>query len=322
MMKQSEHIDCLMKLSQKRSELVENIQAMYGMYLSTNSDKDFEKLILLLDAYCMPWVRKKLWMTGCYSDENEHTALQEARISVWESILKDRAAGSNKGTFAYFAFDLYKKRTYDVMRKVLGIRKKLDTCSMEEAIGDDGKTIAETMSATDTKHMDEMGQMYDKLFRAYCEGFLTSKAFPPRILALYYARVLPHLLSSIPESKAASAKWAFERMGSSTMWELKEDSEQELQKNVWTALHWCEEFICQMNEESDMGSTHGILKNMVYTAVYTKGKIEDWADSMHKTTVKAVMRQLPENRELYSEVVDHISQEDVLGCFIKGGKGK
>lgn len=321
-MKQSEHVDCLMKLSRKRSELVENIQAAYGTYLSTDSDKDFEKLILLLDAYCVPWVRKKLWATGCYSDENEHTALQEARISVWKSILKDRTIGSNHDTFAYFAFDLYKKRTYDVMRKVFGMQKKLDTCSMEEAIGDDGKTLEETIRVEDTEHLNEMGQMYDELFRVYCEGFLTSKAFPPRILALYYARVLPHLLDSIPESKAASAKWAFERMGNSTMWELKEDSEKELQKNVWDNLHWCEEFICQMNEESDMGNTHCILKNMVYTAVYTKGKIEDWADSMHKTTVKAVMRLLPENKELYGQVVEHISQGDVLGCFIKGGKRK
>ena len=321
-MKQSEHVDCLMKLSRKRSEQVESIQAMYGTYLSSDSDKDFEKLILLLDAYCVPWVRKKLWMAGCFSDENEHTALQEARISVWETILKNRAAGVKKDTFAYFAFKLYQNKTYDVIRRVLGMRKKLDTCSMEEIIGDGEKTIAETIQEQDSKYMDEMEQMYDKLFRFYCESFLTSKAFPPRILALYYARVLPHLLNSIPESKAASAKWAFERMGDSTMWELKEDSEKELQKNVWADLRWCEEFICQMNEESDIGGTRGILKNMVYTAVYTKGKVEDWADSMHKTTVKAVMHRLPENKELYSQLVDHISQRDILGCFIKGGKGK
>ncbi len=319
-MEQSEHIDYLIKLSRKRSELVKNIQVMYDTYLNSNSNSDFEKLALLLDAYCVPWVRKKLWMTGCYSDENEHTALQEARIAVWENILKDRTAGSGKGTFAYFAFKLYQNKTYDVLRNVLGRRTKLDVCSMEEVVGEDGKTIEETIPAADSELTDEMRQMYDKLFRIYCEGFLTSKAFPPRILALYYARVLPHLLCAIPDTKAASAKWAFERMGNRTMWELKEDSENELQKKVDAALCWCKEFIGQMNKESDIGNTPCILKNIVYTAVYTKGKIEDWADSMHKKTVKAVMHLLPENEELMSQVEEYVSEGDTLYHFFRGGK--
>lgn len=320
-MKQSEHIDHLIKISKERSDQVEKIQIAYRKYLGGNDD-DFEKLVVLLDTYCLPWVRKQLWKTGCYSDENEHTALQEAKIAVWENILKDRAAGSEKGSFAYYAFRIYQNKTRDIVRKVSRERAKLDICSMEEPIGEDRKTVGDTLPAADIKTIDEMRQMYDRLFRVYCEGFLTSKAFPPRILALYYARVLPHLICAIPDTKAASAKWAFERMGSRTMWELKEDSENELQKNVDAYLCWCEEFICQLNKESNIGDTPCTLKNIVYTAVYTKGKIEDWADSMHKTTVKAVMHLLSENKELLSQIEEYISQGDVLYRFFKGGKSR
>lgn len=321
-MKQSEYIDHLTKVPEKQPDYVEKIQRAYQKYLDSNYDEDFGKLLKLLDTYCRPWMRRKLWNTGCYSYENEHTALQESHIAVWENITKDRANGDEKKMFAYFAFKLYQNKTRDIVRNGIRQKAKMDICSMEAPIGENGKTVGDTLMANDIKTTDEIRQMYDKLFRIYCKGFLNSKAYPPRILALYYARVLPHLKCAIPDTKATSAKWAFEKMGSRTMWELKEDSENELQKNVDAYLRWCEEFICQMNEEFDMGGTTCILKDIVYTEAYTKGKIEDWADSMHKTTVKAAMHLLSENKELLRQVKDYVSQGDVLYRFFQGGKSR
>lgn len=319
-MRQSEHIEKLLKRSKKQSELVGKIQQAYENYLESNSDKDFENLELLLDTYCRSWVRKKLWELGCYSDENEHTALQEAKIAIWQDVWKARASATKREVFAFFAFKVYKNKTWDIVRNILKKRANMDICSMEETIGQDGKNIEETIAAPDSETVDEKRWIFDKLFQIYCRGFMTAEVFPPRALALYYARVLPHLLCVISDRKTASAKWAFETMGNRTMWELKEDSENELKKKVDASLCWCEGFIHQMNEKLNIGNVSCVLKDVVYTVVYSKGKIEDWANSMHKTTVKAVMHLLPQNKELMNQIEEYISEGDVLFRPLREGK--
>lgn len=319
---QREHIELLMKESLARGNKAVVIQCVYEKYMEHMADDTFAELLVLLDDYCISWVKKRLWSTGCYSDENVHTSLQEARIAVWEAVMKDVERNDKKDHFLAYAFGIYKKKTFTVIRNTLRLRFRMKSESFSTPVGNEGKTLEDCLPPVqpDFGEKDEIRNMYDNIFRIYCISFLTSEAFPPSILALYYARVLPHLLDEIPESKATSAKWAFERMGNESIWGLKQDSELTIRKSVDKQLAWGDSFLHKLNEEICIGGETLLLRDIIYTSVYNKRKIEDWADYMHKKTMKVAADLIFENKELLDILKEYIPQKDVLYRFIKEGE--
>lgn len=316
-MKQFDHIEFLINESAKRDRKVSKIQALYEEYIIEYSDCVFTELIQILDEYCTPWVRKHLWGSGCYTDENEHTVLQAARMAVWESTLKGANQSEIKESFAYYAFGIYKKKTLDVIRKISRRRAKIEFTSIDEPMGDGGKSIIDVLPPMqpDFGEKEEVRRVYEGVFRIYCSSFMNSKTFPPRCLALYYARVLPHLLDEIPDSKATSAKWAFARMGKQSVWVLTQDSEKTLQNDIDENLTWGPEFIRQLNDEINISGKIWQLKDIIYTSVYDKGKIEDWADYMHKATIKASSKLLLDDKDLLELVKEYIATDSLLRRF-------
>lgn len=328
-MDQKEHIELLIKNSKEQTDRAGKIQTAYRLYCEEKSDSSFSKLITLLDAYCLSWVRKELWKTDCYTEENEHSILQESRLAVWNYISKDCRDNILRETFAYYAFGIYKNKTLDVIRKISRKRAKWgEDESLDKTIGENEKTLGDSLPSKefDGEKNQEVRKMYEMLFHTYCMTFMGSTTFPPRSLALFYARVLPHLLhinhniDTIPDTKATSAKWAFEKMGDSTVDQLKENSEKLLQREVSKDLIWCEEFVNQLEKTIDIESRKVILRDVIYTSVYDKGKIEDWADYMHKATTKAAINFVLNNHELLSLVKEYVSQKDILYRFVEGGE--
>lgn len=316
-MEQSEHIDFLINESVKREQKASKIQCLYEDYKVYYSDSTFTELIQILDEYCTPWVRKHLWSAGCYSDENEHTVLQNARMAVWESTIRDKNKSEIKETFAFYAFGIYKKKTLDIIRNISRKRARIEVTSIDEPIGDSCKSMIDVLPPIqpDFGEKEEVRRVYDGVFRIYCNSFMNSRTFPPRCLALYYARVLPHLLDEIPDSKATSAKWAFERMGKQSVWGLTQDSEKTLKKDVDENLTWGSDYICQLYDEINVSGKYRRLKDVVYTSIYDKGKIEDWADYMHKATIKASSRLLLEDKDLLELVKEYIATDSILRRF-------
>lgn len=316
-MKQFDHIEFLINESAKRERQVSKIQTLYDEYIIGCSDHVFTELIQILDEYCTPWVRKHLWSSGCYTDETEHTVLQNARMAVWESTLKGANQSEIKESFAYYAFGIYKKKTLDVIRKISRKRAKIEVTSIDEPIGDGNKSIIDVLPPIqpDFGEKEEVRRVYEGVFRIYCRSFMNSKTFPPRCLALYYARVLPHLLDEIPDSKATSAKWAFERMGKRSVWRLTQDSEKTLQNDIDEDLTWGPDFIQQLEDEMNISGRILQLKDVIYTLIYDKGKIEDWADYMHKATIKASSKLLLKDKDLLELVKEYTSIDSVLCRF-------
>lgn len=339
-MEQADHIELLKKRSSTQEKKAILIQKQYLLYLEEKaetllSDKSraylekrvefaFGELLLLLDEYCIPWVRKQLWKTGCYSDEIEDIALQDARMAVFEVVKSAIGSNQAKDNFVHYAFGIYKNKTLNAIRKELNRRNKLPTVSTEEPIGESGKKIQDILPPVpfDYGEKDDLRKVYGGVFRVYCTAFLTSKAFPPSCIALYYARVLPHLLEDILDSKATSAKWAIKRMESKSIDDLKRDSEHTLQYHVDSGLAWGGEFIRQLNDELSVSGRTVRLGDVIYTEVYDKGKTEDWAESMHKTTIKAAIVLLTEDRELFDLAKEYATNDNVLNRFMgkRGGK--
>lgn len=299
----------------------------YKKYTDNNKELVFEELLSSLDDYCTGWVQKQLRIVGRYSYQSEAAILENAHIAVWNSILKDIKNDIVKDYFPKYAFGIYKICAKSFLR----IEKKISTKEVPldapvDDGGDDGRSYADLFTGNkgaDNEYENaEKRELYDKLFRVYCRGFMETNAFPPRPLALYYARVLPHLLNDISEKKAASAKWAYKRMESKLVSELSEDSERSIKVLIDEKLKWCDDFMQQLDELTTVGTKQVYLRDLVYTNAYKENKIEDWADSMHKTAVKTAMGIMTEEEDLLTLARTYISEEDVLYRMIKGGKRK
>lgn len=235
---------------------------------------------------------------------------------MWEALEKARSQGVIIENAAAFAYRIYDRRALDLSGKQCNEEENYDYIYIDEDVSEDGPSKMDLLPSTpgpeDTPPMEER-LFFTDMFVRYCETLVGTDAFPPRSLALYYARVLPHMLpdSGVPDTKGASAKWAFIRMGERTVGVLSTDAECYLQANVSRHLKWCPEFYSQLYEKIEE-TGFGILGDVVYTRRYDKKIIEDWSESMHKTVTKELVRFIRSDRKLLADCADFISSRDRL----------
>lgn len=320
-MNQREDIQSRINFSEQRAKKAEQIQQLYLKCREQFNDQNFSELITLVDSYCIGKVRRELYKTGCYSEENENEVMQEARIAVWHNISKSTKPHE---AIAYQALVIYKYKALDLIRETLDKDPKIP---LDDPTEEEQKPIIETEPADQKDETEQLEKrtMYDRIFQLYCSAFMNYKTYLPRNLALYYARVLPHLLhinheeKTIPDSKKASAKWAVGEMSDHTVLYLTDDSENFLQEEVAKQLKWSEDCRRQLEETAKIKDQEIILKDLIYTSVYDKGQIEDWADYMHKKAVKTTISLVAKDCELQSLVREYISRGDGLYRLAEGG---
>ena len=83
---QSLHIESLISDSVKREKKADVIQKLYLLCIEEFSEQDFDTLIQLIEESVLSWIRKQLWIAGCYSEDEENTILQDARLAVWNAV--------------------------------------------------------------------------------------------------------------------------------------------------------------------------------------------------------------------------------------------
>lgn len=249
------------------------------------------------------------------------------------------------GIYTYKAVDIAKKKnSYEQkMREVKKKGKKgkedqksyMEVVYLDANLPDSDGTYGELAADPNKKNRaesevfaEESRNIFGIYLQKYCQAMTNTKAEPPRALALYYARILPHVLhimygiETIPDSKGASAAWAFEHMQEKTMEILGEQSEEEMQELMYDSLQWSEHFWKQMQLEIYINSERMFLKDVVYTEVYDQRKIDDWSESMHKTVTELAHREIKKDKRLVDWAVDHIVESDKTYNLFKGGRKK
>lgn len=314
------------------AERFQSIQKIYEKYYDSGEDVLFTELIEQTDRLWAGVVRKNLRLNGCLNEDTEHIAMQEARTAVWEYIQACRESGKKNEMFARYCKGIYYHKCMDVVRKQTTYNKRYQNpVSLEAPVSDTGKTWKDGLENPENKPEQDdssrtVQKLYDRLFLLYCRSLVDADAEPARELALYYARILPHVLQiifevqTIPDSKTASAKWAYERMGTQTAGSLGSISEREMKALIHDSLCWCESFWQRMETKVSTLSGKIQLKNAVYTALYGKKKIEDWSESMHKTLTKATMKAVMKDPELKKTAVAYISEKNKIYCLVRGGE--
>ena len=317
----------------KKRESFQKAQQLYEQYYVSNDENLFEQLLVLTDSIYGKQVRNLLKQNGCFNEESEHTALQEARLAIWQQVRKCRENGTPDPDFIRYCKGIYYHKGMDAVRTQNTYRRRFSDNSGRAPVSFDaplqvgGKNLGDTIedvrnSLESGIALDEQRWVFNSLFILYCQCLANGKAEPPRELALFYARIFPHVVEVIPEEKMASAKWAFEHMKGKTVQKLGEKSEAEMRELIDQTLRWHENFWLQLEKTICAGDEKTLLKDVIYTDVYGKNKIEDWSESMHRTVVKEVVKNVMKDSRLVESAVEYISDRDKIYCLIKGGRDR
>lgn len=335
-MTQEEHISLLQRRRKKDSvSVLEEINKKYEKYVQ-GDDCLLEDIMDALDKKYRGTVSHQLYAAGCYDDENEHTAMQEARMGVWKLLQKSRSEQKIEQAFAAQCKGIYYHKVMDVIRDVLSTNKKWDggISSLDIELPSENGTVASLIA--DRSHggnrpdlvlEDEAKrEFFDSAFTTYCQALTNSDAEPPRCLALHYSRILPHILhiyfevDTIPDSKASSPKWAIEKMGKRTIGVLGNESESQLRKYVSGKLHWCDSFLKQLNTEISTSVGLKMMKNIIYTDQYDEKQIGHMTDYMHKTVVQDWLELMKKQSVTVEEAIDYTVGSAKISKVLRGGR--
>ena len=333
-----EHIQLLQQ--QRRKDLsssTDNINDKYEKYVC-GEDELLGVVIESLDKKYRAMVVHQLYVAGCYDDENEHTAMQEARMAVYTLLQKSRTNKKIDPSFTAICKGIYYHKVMDVVRCVLTRNKRFggSVSSIDIELPSENGTIGSLIE--DPAHKGNRPEnviedtekriFFDSAFKMYCRALTESDAEPPRCLALYYARILPHILQicfseeTIPDSKAASPKWAVERMGKRTIGVLSDESETQMKRYVTETIMWCDAFQNQLNESITTSSGEIIMKYIVFVDHYDEKQIGHMTDYMHKIVARDWLRLMKKDSKMIENAVEYTKGSDKISKALRGGLGR
>ena len=217
------------------SEKFQRAQELYERYFISNAEADFEEMITVLDSIYKNKVRTELWKKGCHDEENYQDAMQEARQGIWTQIKKQRKTGEVRKDFSQYCGGIYTHKAVDIAKKKNSYEQKLrevkrkgkkgkedqksymEVVYLDANLPDSDGTYGELAADPNKKNRaesevfaEESRNIFGIYLQKYCQAMTNAKAEPPRALALYYARILPHVLyimygiETIPDSKGGN----------------------------------------------------------------------------------------------------------------------
>lgn len=142
----------------------------------------------------------------------------------------------------------------------------------------------------------------------YVKAFLSLEVPPQSSLAMFYARLLPHIRGSVDDNKTTSVSEAFRVMGKKTVETLADESEREIKENFLKSLGWSKYFRTHLDDEMMTVTGNVPLRKIVYTEKFTTSETEHWSTAVHKSCVKKVSEIVMQNKELIKSAEDFIPE--------------
>ena len=321
-MDKSEFVELKKKHNTHRETQDNAVRVKYEIYVKSKQNSDLDVLLDEVDNYCVGWIKKHLFLSNYYSEENVSAILQDGKIAVWESLNKHDNTGTSIDDIVGFVFGIYKNKFYDYINSTIRNMSGLNgnSISLDDPNGEFGKAMEiGCPGGFEEELLNEQRKLFGTAFLNYCKTFLQMDAFPPEVLALCYARVLPHLLEEIPDTKGSSANWAVNKMGISTISILKDESENYLEEMVDKSLAWGDHFIGSINELVSEKDPDKVLKDVIYTEEYDRSRIIEWADIAHRRCVRQTRKNTKSDTHMNELAREYISKREVIFKLFERG---
>ncbi len=157
---------------------------------------------------------------------------------------------------------------------------------------------------------------------AYLKCVLDYDDAPPKALALMYGSILFQIARALdsedPLAQAAkkskvlsSPKWAFLKMGDSTLYALGEESQGIVSRYYGIPLRWGIGFT-EMMQEYPAHSANQTWGDIVYTQTYTREDTSNWIESIGDSMALRAAHLVYESRELREYVLDTLAPHNRL----------
>ena len=175
---------------------------------------------------------------------------------------------------------------------------------------EDGTTLADNIESDSHYEPwdDARRQFAATAVLIYVKAFLSLEVPPQSSLAMFYARLLPHIRGSVDDNKTTSVSEAFRVMGKKTVETLADESEREIKENFLKSLGWSEYFRTHLDDEMMTVTGNVPLRKIVYTEKFTASETEHRSTAVHKSCVKKVSEIVMQNKEIIKNAEDFIPE--------------
>jgi len=308
-----------------RSADGKRVQDLYVSCLHEFNQSVFEELCTLIEKSTLPDIRKTLANNGLNYGDHDQDICQEAKEGVWTAIVNHSRRKYTHEAFIKCASTIYHNKT----RTFIRIEKKKyavrgGAAPIGEPLWPDGPTLDEIIESTleGTVPGYDRSNTFIEAYTLLCKAVFSSQEFPPKVLAFFYASILPHMCGYIPDSKQASAKFAHHIIGEHIIQTISTAVEEIVLFNLEKEFVWGDSFIDQLEKLCTLVDPQILLKDVMYISLADQKQTSHWANAMLAPIIKETRRLVNSDQDLVEYLKEYIKSGEKIYRLIEEAKKK
>lgn len=314
-LERKQHINAVIKRSDAMRETERDIRSAYKEFMEKGDIETRDFLIEKIMMFCNVKVRRLAYNAGgTMSPEDVQDVVNESCLAMLEGLEKRRSENKYIENIMGFISIVCSNKFADRQRELYKLkdpetREGYIPISLEKP-NEDGTTLGSNIGGNPHYEPwdDARRQFAATAVLIYVKAFLSLEVPPQSSLALFYARLLPHIRGSVDDNKTTSVSEAFRVMGKKTVETLADESEREMREAFLKSLGWSKYFRTHLDDEMMTVTGNVPLRKIVYTEKFTASETEHRSTAVHKSCVKKVSEIVRQNKELIKSAEDFIPE--------------
>lgn len=310
-----QHINAVIKRSDAMRETERDIRSAYKEFMEKGDIETRDFLIEKIMMFCRMKVKRLAYHTEANVKQADiEDVVSISCLAMLEGLEKRRSENKYIENIMGYISNVCRNQLANLQRKRFKLRdpetgEGYIPISLEKP-NEDGTTLADNIESDSHYEPwdDARRQFAATAVLIYVKAFLSLEVPPQSSLALFYARLLPHIRGSVDDNKTTSVSEAFRVMGKKTVETLADESEREIKEAFLKSLGWSEYFRTHLDDEMMTVTGNVPLRKIVYTEKFTASETEHRSTAVHKICVKKVSEIVSQNKELIKNAEDFIPE--------------
>lgn len=310
-----QHINAVIKRSDAMRKTERDIRSAYEEFMEKGDEETRKVLHETIMVFCNAKVRRLAHNAGGkVSPEDVEDVVNESCLAMLEGLDKHRSENKYIENIMGYISNVCRNQLANLQRKRFKLRdpetgEGYIPISLETP-REDGTTLGSNIGGNSHYEPwdDARRQFAATAVLIYVKAFLSLEVPPQSSLALFYARLLPHIRGSVDDNKTTSVSEAFRVMGKKTVETLADESEREIKEAFLKSLGWSKYFRTHLDDEMMTVTGNVPLRKIVYTEKFTTSETEHRSTAVHKGCVKKVSEIVMQNKELIKSAEDFIPE--------------
>lgn len=314
-LERKQHINAINARSDAMRKTELDIRSAYKEFVEKGDEETRKVLHEKIMVFCNVKVRRLAYNAGGkVSPEDVQDVVNESCLAMMEELDKHRLEDKYIENIMGYISNVCRNQFANLRRT----RSKLGHPETGkgyfliplETPNEDGTTLADNIeSDSHYKPWDDARRQFAATaLLIYVKAFLSLEVPPQSSLALFYARLLPHIRDSVDDNKTTSVSEAFRVMGKKTVETLADESERAIRETFLKSLGWSKHFRIHLDDEIATVTGDVPLRKIVYTEKFTTSETEHWSTAVHKRCVKKVSEIVRQKKEIIENAEDFIPE--------------